>query len=292
MAAESKPIGEIHVPLNFSPTAAMRWIGEWSAVRDAPEVTVVVPKGAFITPGGMTLLVSCLCARRAKGLATFIRANHDDETFRYMQRMDACKILGITVEERFSRRDAACKFVPLRQLNREADARELADELRAFVEAQLPSIPPSLSNLSRFILEELATNVVQHARAGDTGCGFGQAYRKSKRFEFSVCDAGIGIRASLENNVELQGRIGDDGEALRLAISDGISGSLNPSRNMGAGLSEFTRVCRRMDAELWLMSKGACLHQVNRGQVTVVDEIILVTPFDGTWVCFSAPIPQ
>lgn len=69
-------------------------------------------------------------------------------------------------------------------------------------------------------LGELHSNIYEHAEASDTGIIAFHA--SSSRFEFVAADRGIGILRSLRNAPAYSG-LADHGEALRLALTDGIS---------------------------------------------------------------------
>ena len=70
------------------------------------------------------------------------------------------------------------------------------------------------------VLGELHSNVYEHSKAAETGL---VAFRaKPNRFEFVVADRGIGVLESLRSCPEHEG-LTDNGEALRLALTDGVS---------------------------------------------------------------------
>lgn len=80
-------------------------------------------------------------------------------------------------------------------------------------------------------LGELHSNIYEHAEAPDTGI---IAFRASAdRFEFVAADRGIGILKSL-HNAAAYAALADHGEALRLALTDGIS-RFGPDAGRGHG---------------------------------------------------------
>ena len=69
-------------------------------------------------------------------------------------------------------------------------------------------------------LGELHSNIYEHALAPDTGV---IAFRAQPgRFEFVVADRGIGVLESLRSAATYE-KLDDHGEALRLALSEGVS---------------------------------------------------------------------
>jgi hypothetical protein len=77
---------------------------------------------------------------------------------------------------------------------------------------------------------EMQDNVYQHSQSPRTGI---IAFRsRSGCFEFVVCDSGIGVLKSLTSCPDFR-HVTDHGEALRLALSDGVS---RHGRQSGRGL--------------------------------------------------------
>ena len=67
---------------------------------------------------------------------------------------------------------------------------------------------------------ELYSNIYEHSQ--DPGTGVVAFRAHPQRFEFVVSDGGVGVLESLRNGVEYA-NLRDHGEALRLALTDGIS---------------------------------------------------------------------
>ena len=69
-------------------------------------------------------------------------------------------------------------------------------------------------------MDELHSNVFEHSQSPHSGLAAFQGRRG--RFEFVVADRGIGVLASLRSGADYA-KLGDHGEALHLALSEGIS---------------------------------------------------------------------
>ena len=81
------------------------------------------------------------------------------------------------------------------------------------------------------VLAELHSNVYEHSRNTDTGIVAFQA--RPGQFELAVVDGGIGVLQSLRKN-PVYANVPDSGDALRLALTDGISRfGQNTSRGYG-----------------------------------------------------------
>ncbi|HEY1745635.1 MAG TPA: hypothetical protein VGG11_02570 [Xanthobacteraceae bacterium] len=79
-------------------------------------------------------------------------------------------------------------------------------------------------------LSELVSNVCEHSR--QSGSGIAAFRAVGGEFEFVVADRGIGVLKSLRENPAYKA-LGDHGEALQLALTDGVSRSGKPDRGKG-----------------------------------------------------------
>lgn len=97
-------------------------------------------------------------------------------------------------------------------------AHALSAELADAFEAPTGQVRPSIFS----ILDEVARNVLQHSRAAE---GVMAAWFEPERnvVEMAVCDAGIGVRASLRKN-HAHEEVTSDEAALKAAIRPQISG--------------------------------------------------------------------
>ncbi len=280
----------IIVPEKFNPWNVVDFLREWIELADTPSLEIDLRSNLFCGTGGIAILASCLSYRKERGLLTSINVNPTSDIFRYLQRIDFFNTLGILSPEEFVRHDSSGHFVTLQSITTEFQARKLANEIVDGIRDQVTDIPPSLLNYSRFILEELGVNIVQHAEADQTGFGLGQVYNQIQILEYAYSDYGIGILKSLSKNLEFASRIEDDDEAIRLALQDSISSAMDSRRNMGAGLYEFERICQRMNGELWILSGKACIYRKYTKRKCVADKSLTVPPYHGTWICFRSSL--
>jgi hypothetical protein len=95
-------------------------------------------------------------------------------------------------------------------------------------------------------LGELQENVYQHSGRPESGLvGYAAT---SETFEFVIADAGMGVLASLRQNPEFAD-LKDAGEALRVAVSDGVSRHGRAS-GRGYGIGQLFRALAHDAAEL------------------------------------------
>jgi hypothetical protein len=80
-------------------------------------------------------------------------------------------------------------------------------------------------------LGEMVSNIYEHSRASESGIA---AFRAgSGEFEFAVADGGVGVLDSLRTCPE-HAHLDDHGQALRLALTDGVS-RFGPKADRGRG---------------------------------------------------------
>lgn len=278
------------LPSKFNPQAVPGWIAQLGAFLEEAEIHLVLPKDAFFTPAGTSLLASGIARRQSQGKVTSLQAEDPDcDAFRYLQRIDFFESLGVRTDERFSRLASEGRFVSLQRIEEFKKARNLAEAAAEFLERQLPKAPPSVIRGLRFVLEELGANIVQHSGSAETGFGLAQAYPEADRFELAFCDCGIGFLKSLQKNPEFSGRVANDAEAIQLAAEKGLSG-VGGRTNMGMGLPLLRDLSDRLGANLWILSGSALWSRysaVGSRRVTVVQA---VSNFPGSWICLEGPI--
>lgn len=109
------------------------------------------------------------------------------------------------------------------------------------------------------------------------------------RFELAFADAGVGFRASLQRNPELECRVSDDAHALRLALTRSVSGAIDAHKNMGFGLHYCAMTSDELGGDLWIAS-GSALLQRRTIDGLRTNTIRRIPPWQGAWICLDAPI--
>ncbi len=282
---------ELVIPRSFDPAQAAHWFGPWKSSEEEPELRLRLPKGAFLQPTGVALLAAGIARRQQRGWKTTLV--HDagaEDTYRHLQRIDFFEELGVTPPKDFQRHEPAGGFVPLKRIVSLKVARELADRSIECLEHQLKDVAVSPLRMARFIFEELGANVVQHSGAAETGFGIVQAFPERKRLELAFADAGVGFRRSLERNPELEGRIADDGEALQLALSKGLTGGIPLKQNVGMGLGLLQDFADRVGGDLWIASGDALLRRRTAVGNVRTNTLSSTAGWQGSWLCLDAPM--
>jgi hypothetical protein len=282
----------LNIPSSFGPDQALSWIDEWRRVREAAELELVLPAGAFLAPTGIVLLASGIAWRRSKNLRTSLRRESgSDEVHRYLQGIDFYHELGVESPEEFLRHPSDGRLVPLRRITSLATARELADKMSVCLEQQLPGAGASVIRLARFVLEELGANIVQHSSFSETGFGMAQVFPKSRTFAIAFADSGIGFRASLQKNPEFTGRLEEDGDALQIALQRAVSSREPGKGNIGLGLSLLVQLSDQLAGDLRIASGTALLQRRTTAGVERVNIVKHSAGWDGAWISLEASFP-
>lgn len=274
----------LEVPLEFGPRNATHWFASLGSVPDASRLELVVGPDARLTPTGIVLLAATFAGRneRRRGNTTIVTQAGSPSH----QRLNDATLqfaLGHTENPELSSAAAGTLVGPITNLRQ---AREIADRLGSTLGRVLEDSDTSPVRALRFLIEELAANVVQHSDRPATGFGFAQADRESRQVEVAFADAGVGFLSSLQRHPELQGRLSEDAEALQLALEPRISGG-RVGKNMGFGLSLLRDLSDRLDGELWIASGSALLHRRTAVPGQRVNTVEAIAPWRGSWVCLE-----
>ncbi|HEX5010038.1 MAG TPA: hypothetical protein VFY71_06530 [Planctomycetota bacterium] len=254
----------------------------WASVSDEPTVRFVLPTEPL--HAWTIVLVAAMAAdRRRRGLQNTVlqaaAASAGSEVARA-----AIEGLGATPAEASHGRLQLLQ--PIRDLR---TARSIADKAVDAMEKIAPTLSPSIARMTRFVFEEMGANIVQHSGRSETGYGVAAIDPAGQRLELAFADAGIGFRASLQRNPELEDRIADDAEALQLAVTPRITGTSTPRTNMGIGLKALTDFSDLLAGDLWIVSGSAMLRRsTTAGQRTNL--FSSVPPWQGTWIALDARI--
>jgi hypothetical protein len=280
---------KISIPQQFGPSDVTTWLHQWVPHQDLEDLVIEISENAYCGPGGIAILASCLRYRQMKGLRSRLVWPKTGRLIQYLQRIDFFAHLGIEIKEDFQRHPENNRFVPLQAIETEKTAESVAQSIVDCLEVHDPEMGSSRRNFSKFILSELGCNIVQHANSNGTGYGMGQFFPSAKLTEFAFSDYGVGVLNSLQRNPEFATSVSTDEEAIRLAITEGISSNPNQRVNGGYGLSELDKLCAKFRGQLWIASGEALLYKKYRKTGLEQDRTIQIPNFQGTWVCFKIP---
>ncbi|MBL8693037.1 MAG: hypothetical protein JNJ88_02980 [Planctomycetes bacterium] len=130
-------------------------------------------------------------------------------------------------------------------------ARQLGDEIRPFLEAQLSDVEPSVHRGLQFVFEEVAANPMQHSKSPQAACGPAQEFPIAGRTQIAFASCGLRFRRSLQRNPELQGRVNSGADVIQLAVEEGGSG-MRGHRKRGLGLHALRNPIDRLRGDVWI----------------------------------------
>ncbi len=275
---------EFKIEATLDPGSMSAMLQKWAAVADERDVLFVLPEQPMHA-SALVLLGAMAAGRLRRGLRNRI-SDVADEKVGVNPMAWFLLSFGTGMTHGRQSGEAVERLQPISSLRA---ARELADKTADAMTAIAPSLSPSIVRMARFVFEELGANVVQHSGSPETGYGYARIDPARRRFELAFADAGIGFRASLQRNPELEGRVSDDAEALQLALTPRITGTSAPRTNMGIGLKLLTEFSDLLGGELWLASGSAMLHRrTAAGQR--INSMRSIPPWQGSCVCLEAAV--
>lgn len=149
----------------------------------------------------------------------------------YLERMELFKFLGVESGMDITEHDSSGRFIPLTQIRN-------SEDLTRFITEMVPMLhlEPRQAEPIRYIISELARNVLEHSRSDNGAILCAQYFEKSNIIRLGIADTGIGIRASLSRSH----RTNDDLDAIKLSLTPGVTGTTSreggTALNAGAGL--------------------------------------------------------
>lgn len=137
---------------------------------------------------------------------------------------DKCPVVYMQHEE-------AGRFIPVTRIKTESEQSQFIADLHPILHLTVDQ-----AETIKYVLGELIRNVIEHSEAKNGAFVTVQYVARKKKLSIGICDAGIGLRASLERyHMPV-----DDVDAIRLALMPGVSGTTSRSGgtgdNAGAGL--------------------------------------------------------
>ncbi|NTU73296.1 ATP-binding protein [Candidatus Roizmanbacteria bacterium] len=201
-----------------------------------------------------------LCMVAALGLAckpeNIVCQNIEAKSSHYLKRMKLFDLLGIKTTIEIVEHESAGRFIPLTQIAH-------SDQLTTFIREMIPLLHLSAEEAEpiRYVVSELTRNVFEHARSSSGAIVCAQYYKKSNTIRIGIVDRGIGIR----NSIAESHRVTSDGEAIRLALTPGITGTTNrlggTEFNAGAGLF-FIKSIAKVNKNFFMIYSGTSMFKL------------------------------
>ncbi len=188
-----------------------------------------------ITPIGLVSLAACVTRWHREHIVVRITGIDECPIRDYLQRMDLLKVIGVDMNEMFTRRDSSGRFVPVRLIDHRVDA--IGHDIALCLAPggdDYGNPMCGLYDVVWYVLTELGNNVRQHSRG--TGYAAAQVERHKGLVKIAIADNGLGIRQSFIDAGLKWAEALDDAQAIEKAIEPKISSKGQPA-NEGVGLS-------------------------------------------------------
>ena len=198
-------------------------------------VALHLPDGCFVSPCATAFLGAWGLYLQSMGGGISVTGN--DDTRRYLARMDVFQTLDIPYTENFERHNEAGRFVPMKLVQ--------GDSCGSAVDAVCELVLHQFDNAGDFLpalewaVMEITDNILIHAQSGTPGVLCPQYFPERQRLDVGLCDMGRGIMASLSESYTVLSH----GDAIRKALQRGITrDKINCMGNGLAGSLEIAKV--------------------------------------------------
>jgi STAS-like domain of unknown function (DUF4325) len=198
-------------------------------------VALNLPDGCFVSPCALAFLGAWGLYLRGMGGRLSISGN--DDTRRYLARMDVFDTLDIPYTEQFERHNETGRFVPIKLVQ--------GDSCKSAVDAVCELVLHQFDNAGEFLpalewaVMEITDNILIHAEGETPGVLCAQYFPERQRLDVGLCDMGRGIMASLSESHTVLSH----GDAIRKALQRGITrDKVNCMGNGLAGSLEIAKV--------------------------------------------------
>lgn len=192
----------------------------------------------------------------------------------YLQRMGLFELLGIESGRDIVERDPSGRFVPLTVI-------KTATEQTKFITDIMPLLhldkTPEHAEAIRYVVSELVRNVLEHSSSPDGAIVAAQYYKKTNRISIGIVDTGVGIKRTINQSH----RAWTDAEAIRLALTPGITGTTEREggtiANAGAGLF-FIKSIAVNNHDFFMLYSGNSMYKLHKRSGEI--KKLHIDPFD------------
>jgi len=174
----------------------------------------------------------------------------------YLSRMGLFKMLGKKSPYSIKEHEPAGRFIPITQI-------KSPEEQSQFVTEMIPllHLKPNQADSIKYIVGELVRNVLEHARTKDGAFVAAQYYHHTNMVRLGICDAGVGIRKTINYSWHAP----TDLDAIKLALTPGITGTTRreggTGENVGAGLF-FIKSMAMVARDYFVLYSGTGLYKL------------------------------
>jgi len=226
-----------------------------------------VPRGCFTSCSGIAAMAAWGQNMRRQGHE--VEFYGDDETLRYLARMDLFRVLEIPYRENFERHAEGGRFIPLHKVANTKECWKVISQIGDLVLHHFDNAREFFPAME-WAVNEVMDNIAIHSETPVPGVVCAQFFPEKGRVEIGICDMGRGIKASLSERYELWSH----GDAITKALERGVT--RNPEVGQGNGLAGTLEIARANEGTFQIWSGDACF-KMSRGkepQFTIIPETL------------------
>lgn len=199
----------------------------------------------------------------------------------YASRMGLWEAIGKVPPVNVNRRVNGGRLIEAKAITKDEDVHAVSIEISDMFK-QTGTDDESCEAL-QILAAELLGNCCAHSSNDEEIFGMvtGQLWKRGKLAQICIVDCGKGIRASLGNNSQLQGRLLSE-NACQIATEYGVTGKPNGTHS-GYGLTLTNDLIKQNRGGLIIVSGNECY--IN--QYGVINSKTLHIPWDGTLIVFE-----
>jgi hypothetical protein len=243
----------IRLPNHCTHQDVIAALAEAGLLAAPPEkIAIHLPDSSLVYPSAIGWLAAWgIYQRQRRGTRLVITG--DDNSRRYLSRMDLLAALESPFTEDFVRKPAAGRFLPVTLITDDQSAKFAVDSICDLVLHQFDDPRPFLPALE-WAVNEITDNILLHADARSPGAVCAQYFDAQHRLAVAIVDCGRGLKASLEESMQ----VWSHGDAISKAIQRGVT--RNPEIGMGNGLAGTVEIARVNGGDLAVWSGNVTLN--------------------------------
>jgi hypothetical protein len=243
----------VQLPSHTGHRSVINALDKHSLFTDHPEkIAVHMPDASFVYPSAIGFLAAWGIYERIRHNTKLVITG-DDNSRRYLSRMDLMTALESPFTEDFKRKPAAGRFLPVTLVDDDNSAKYAVDSICDLVLHQFEDPRPFLPALE-WAVSEITDNILIHSESKTPGVVCAQYFDTTHRLGVAIVDCGRGLKASLQESMH----VCSHGDAISQAVQRGVT--RDSDVGMGNGLAGTLEISRVNGGDFKLWSGNVSLH--------------------------------
>jgi anti-sigma regulatory factor (Ser/Thr protein kinase) len=188
------------------------------------------PKWVSVHPAALAFAACAADTVSAKG-GKHSGKVEDVRSLPYLIRMKLFEHVKISPPKEIKQHEEAGRFIPIQRIATSAEIGDFIVNMIPLLHATPAEVEPI-----RYVVSEMARNVLEHSQTGRGAFVAAQYYKDTRVLAIGIADAGVGIRKSISRSHKAP----TDLDGIRLALRPGVTGTTarlgGNEYNAGAGL--------------------------------------------------------